>query len=190
MLEKNLSALTLGPSEHMVLKFRKHWFVLLQKSLGTAVSVILVPLILASIAYSGLDLSTLLPPSLTTFLTLWWLLVVWLALAIIWTNYYLDLWLVTDKRLISVDQTGLFYREVTTLPFANVQDVTIEQRGILQTLLNFGTLTVQTAGPTTNNMIIRGVARPNVVRDKIIAQCELLKKAQTAPPASVPHPAL
>ena len=183
MLEKNLSALTLGPSEHMVLKFRKHWFVLLQRSLGTAVSVIFVPLILATIAYSGLDLSTLLPPSLTTFLTLWWLLVVWLALAIIWTNYYLDLWLVTDKRLISVDQTGLFYREVTTLPFANVQDVTIEQRGILQTLLNFGTLTVQTAGPTTNNMIIRGVARPNVVRDKIIAECELLKKAQTAPPA-------
>src|SRR3989338_10610115 len=106
MLEKNLSALTLGPSEHMVLKFRKHWFVLLQKSLGTAVSVILVPLILATIAYSGLDLSMLLPPSLTTFLTLWWLLVVWLALAIIWTNYYLDLWLVAAKRLLSVDQTG------------------------------------------------------------------------------------
>src|SRR3989344_4159153 len=99
MLEKNLSALTLEMNERTVLKFRKHWFVLLQRSIGTVVSVIFVPLILATIAYSGLDLSSLLPLSLTTFLTLWWLLVVWLALAIIWTNYHLDPSLVTDKRL-------------------------------------------------------------------------------------------
>lgn len=173
---KNLAALKFDSGEHVVLKFRKHWFVLVRDSIGTALSVFLPPLVLILAPWAGLNILEAIPPSLVTFIIFWWLLVVWLALSVIWTNYYLDLWLVTDKRLVSVDQAGLFYREVTTLSLVNVQDVTVEQYGVIETLLNFGTLTVQTAGPTTNNMSILGVARPNAIRDKIVKQCELRKE--------------
>lgn len=183
----DLQAVRMHPDEHAVLKFRKHWFILFRDALGTALSVFLPPLALVVLALVGIDLRGAFSPTLVTFVTFWWLLIIWLALAVIWTNYYLDLWLVTDKRLISVDQSGLFKREVTTLSFSNIQDVTVEQYGVLQTLLNFGTLTVQTAGPTTNNMSIRGVAQPSKIRDNILKQCERMKMHATAMPPSAEH---
>ena len=69
-----------------------------------------------------------------------------------------------------------------TFPFANIQDVTIEQRGVLETLLNFGTVTVQTAGPTTKNMVVVGVARPNAVRDVIVREAEGWRRRNSSHP--------
>ncbi len=173
---QSFSAVRLGSEESAVLKFRKHWFVLFSESLGTLLSAFMPMIILLLAALTGFDVLATLSAPVAAFLNFWWLLVVWLALSVIWTNYYLDLWIVTEKRLISVDQTGLFEREVTTLSLSNVQDVTVEQHGIIQTLLNFGTVTVQTAGPTTHNMTIRGVARPSSIRDSIVKQCEKWKE--------------
>ncbi|PJE65121.1 hypothetical protein COU91_03330 [Candidatus Saccharibacteria bacterium CG10_big_fil_rev_8_21_14_0_10_47_8] len=58
--------------------------------------------------------------------------------------------LVTDKNLIQIVQRGLFSRKVSRLSMANVEDASAEQRGILATILNYGTLTVQTAGEREN----------------------------------------
>lgn len=58
--------------------------------------------------------------------------------------------LVTDKNLIQVTQRGLFSRKVSRLSMANVEDASAEQRGILATILNYGVLTVQTAGEREN----------------------------------------
>jgi uncharacterized membrane protein YdbT with pleckstrin-like domain len=58
--------------------------------------------------------------------------------------------LVTDKNLIQVVQRGLFARKVSRLSMANVEDASAEQRGILATILGYGTLTVQTAGEREN----------------------------------------
>ena len=168
---EKLQAFKVDSTENVVLKFRKHWWILLRDVIGT---------IFAGIFVAGVGV-TLVGITATTdfrivagvyFGVVLWLVIVWLAVAVIWTNYYLDLWLITDKRLVSVDQTGLFKREVTTLPFTNVQDVTLEQYGILQTLLNFGTLRVHSAGPTSRNMSIYGVAQPSLIRDTIIKQME------------------
>ncbi|HEY4488516.1 MAG TPA: PH domain-containing protein [Candidatus Paceibacterota bacterium] len=175
-MTRSLATFKLDPQEHVLLKFRKHWFVLLRDSIGTALSVFLPPLALTAAQWMGFDIFSAIPSSLITFVTFWWMLIVWLALSVIWTNYYLDLWLVTEKRLVSVDQTGLFYREVTTLSLATVQDVTVEQYGLVETFLNFGTVTVQNAGPTTNNMTIIGVADPGSIRDGILKRCDLQKQ--------------
>ncbi len=177
-MTRGLAAFKLDPEEHIVLKFRKHWFVFLRDSIGTAFSVFLPLLALAAAQWMGFDTFSAISPALIIFINFWWLLVVWLALSVIWTNYYLDLWLVTDKRLISVDQTGLFYREVTVLSLSSIQDVTVEQYGLIETFLNFGTVTVQNAGPTTNNMSIVGIADPGSIRNSILKQCDLQKQAR------------
>lgn len=181
----NVQAFRLDGGEHMVLKFRKHWLILLRDSIGTIafglLPLLALPLIAPLLALLGVT-SALFPASFIAFLYAWWLLMVWLALSVIWTNYYLDLWLVTDKRIVSIDQLGLFNRTVTTFPFANIQDVTVEQHGIFQTLLNFGTVTVQTAGPTTKNMVIVGVARPSRVRDTIVHETEGWRRRNSTRP--------
>jgi len=169
---KNLQAFRLDSEERVVLKFRKHWFILLRDSIGTALAALVPALALVLAAWANTSILSAMPASVISFIQFWWLLIVWLALSVIWTNYYLDLWMITDKRIVSVDQTGLFSRKVTVLPFGSVQDVTVEQHGIIQTFLNFGTVKVQTAGPTAENMTIVGVAKPAAVRDKIIEETE------------------
>ena len=68
---------------------------------------------------------------------------------VLWTDYYLDVWLITTERLIDIQQRGLFDRTISELSLNNVQDVTIEIRGIIPTLLKFGNLKVQTASEST-----------------------------------------
>lgn len=168
---EKLQAFKVDTAENVALKFRKHWWMLFRDIIGTIFAGIFV----AGVAVTLVGVTAATDFNIVAgayFGVMLWLLIVWLAIAVIWTNYYLDLWLITDKRLVSVDQVGLFRRKVTTLPFTNVQDVTVEQHGVLQTLLNFGTVKVHSAGPTGENMTIRGVARPAAIRDELIKLCE------------------
>lgn len=58
--------------------------------------------------------------------------------------------IVTDRNITQILQFGLFSRKVSQLNIVNVEDVTSEQRGILQTSLNYGVLKIETAGEQAN----------------------------------------
>jgi len=58
--------------------------------------------------------------------------------------------LVTDRSLVQILQKSLFIRKISRLSMSNVEDVTAEERGILSTILNYGTVVVQTAGTLDN----------------------------------------
>ena len=75
--------------------------------------------------------------------------------------------LVTDKSLVQVMQKTLFIRKVSRLSMSNVEDVNEEQRGILASIFNYGTLTVQTAG-TEDNFIFSLCPNPAGLADRII----------------------
>ena len=62
------------------------------------------------------------------------------------TDYYLDTWIVTNERIINIEQQGLFSRVVSTLHLNQVQDTTAETTGFLATILSYGDVHVQTAG--------------------------------------------
>lgn len=76
--------------------------------------------------------------------------------------------IITDQSLVAVVQQALFARKISRLSMSNVEDVTAEQRGILASMLNFGTLTIQTAGQE-DNFIFPFCPRPNDVADQILA---------------------
>jgi len=63
-----------------------------------------------------------------------------------WLDYYLDVAIITNERIVDIDQEGLFNRKVSELHFSKVQDATAEVKGIMRTMLNFGDVQVQTAG--------------------------------------------
>lgn len=75
--------------------------------------------------------------------------------------------LVADRSLVQVLQKSLFIRNVSRLSMSNVEDVTAEQRGILATIFNFGTLTVQTAGEE-DNFIFPTCPDPNKFAHEIL----------------------
>ncbi|MFH1867289.1 MAG: PH domain-containing protein [Patescibacteria group bacterium] len=92
---------------------------------------------------------------------------VWVFFWTAWVDYYLDVWLVTNERIISVEQKGLFNRLRSELRLSRVEDVTTEVRGILPTVLHFGDITIQTAG-MEQNAVFKSVPQPYKVAERII----------------------
>ena len=108
-------------------------------------------------------------------------------------NYYLSLQIVTNKRLIDVDQRGIFSREVNELPIEKIEDVTHKQTGLLQSLFNYGTISVQSAAEisTTNSpsqaitsgFVFENVSHPSEVQsiiNNLFHQNQTLKQHQNA----------
>lgn len=75
--------------------------------------------------------------------------------------------IVTDENVTQILQIGLFRRKISELSMHNVEDVTAEQHGILQTLLNYGTLRIETAGEQ-NNFIFVYCPNPNAYAKAIL----------------------
>lgn len=55
--------------------------------------------------------------------------------------WYLDVVIVTDERLIDIDQSGLFRKSVRTIAWATIRDVQYQQSGVWSTLWNYATIT-------------------------------------------------
>jgi len=82
-------------------------------------------------------------------------------------DFYLDIWIITNDRIIDVEQFGLFSRTISELELYQIQDVTTDIRGIFATFLDYGTVTVKTAS-TNTDIIFHMVPRPNAVRRRLL----------------------
>jgi uncharacterized membrane protein YdbT with pleckstrin-like domain len=108
-------------------------------------------------------------------LTLIYYLFLWLFAFIVWIDYYYDLWLITDQRLLDIEQKGFFSRVVSELDLKRIQDITSEVHGILPTLFEFGSIHIQTAGEK-NRFILESVPHPVTIRRKIVKLYERARK--------------
>lgn len=61
-------------------------------------------------------------------------------------DYYLDVWIVTSRRIINIEQKGLFNRMISEHELDKIQDVSAQQKGIWQTFFTYGNVNIQTAG--------------------------------------------
>lgn len=79
-------------------------------------------------------------------------------------DYFLDVWIVTDQRIINIEQRGMFNREIAEHDLGKIQDVSGMQKGFWQTFFSYGDVHVQTAGEI-QRFIFRQVDNPfDVVR--------------------------
>jgi hypothetical protein len=62
--------------------------------------------------------------------------------------YWGNSWTVTSDSLTQVKQTSLFNKQSSELSLANLEDITVDQKGFLASVLNFGTLRAETAAAT------------------------------------------
>lgn len=159
--------ITFENDEQILKEVRVHWFLV-----ATKVLVIIVCALIPGIAYRLLEteVTTFIPEEILHILTLLylvWLLLLWMALFSIWTNYYLDVWTITTRRVIMVDQRGLFSRFTGSFRFEKLQDITVTVSGIIPTLLRYGTLELQTASDD-NDFRIHGIPDPELVKALIL----------------------
>jgi uncharacterized membrane protein YdbT with pleckstrin-like domain len=65
-------------------------------------------------------------------------------------DYYLDVDIVTNRRIVDIEQNGLFKRKISELSIDQVEDVSATVYGFFPTLLHFGDVDIQTAGSRPN----------------------------------------
>lgn len=156
--------LNLDPNETIVLEVHRHWYVLMPR-MCLVFFLAIAPAIFSSVlsATTPVHISELLFSS-STFIYMLWLLLLWISFFITWTNYYLDVWFVTEKRIISIDQVSIFHRRISNLRFDKIQDVSIEMKGVMQTMLKFGDIHIRTAGDASENFFFKNAENPDDVR--------------------------
>ncbi|MFA5889132.1 MAG: PH domain-containing protein [Candidatus Paceibacterota bacterium] len=161
-------ALHLESDEHVVFEVRKHWIVFV----GYATVLLfaaLLPIILFKIVeifipeFFNINFYGNKYALFLFFYTLW-LLFLWISFFVEWTKYYLDVWYVTEKRIIIIDQKNIFHREVSNLRFDRIQDVTLDVQGFIPTFLKFGNIRVQTASENSQEFNMTTVRHPEEVR--------------------------
>ena len=95
----------------------------------------------------------------------------WLFLFQLFLDYYLDSWIVTNKRIINIEQTGLFGRTVSELRLYRIQDVTATVNGFSNTMFNYGDVQIQTAGEV-EHFVFEQIPHPNQISKTILELSE------------------
>lgn len=88
-----------------------------------------------------------------------------------WFVYNNHLYILTNQRVIIIEQKGLFGRKITEAELEKIQNMTVEVRGAVGTLLNFGDITLRTAG-IDPVMVMINVDNPYEIQQKIIKHCK------------------
>jgi|JI10StandDraft_1071094.scaffolds.fasta_scaffold00670_7 uncharacterized membrane protein YdbT with pleckstrin-like domain len=142
-----MSTIHLEQDEKEVLVVRKSLFVFILQTIGFLFLAIIVPKLISFITTHYIAISfageaAFIPP----FLRATWYLFIWVFYFLRLTDFFLDMWIVTNKRIVDVNQRGLFSRNIATLSLDKIEDVTVDVNGIFPTFLGYGTISVQTAG--------------------------------------------
>jgi len=159
----------LEADEEVLKVLRKHWFIIVTE-LFAVFCMFLIPFFLLfvialfpnTLNFLSLEIDNL--PALVSYGLAAWSLIVLMSGFAIWTHYYLDLWIITDRRIILVDQIHFFNRNVSMIRLERLQDINVSVSGIIPTLLNFGTIKVQSAGAHASHFKTAGLPDPRNVQ--------------------------
>jgi membrane protein YdbS with pleckstrin-like domain len=153
--------------EQIKLLLRRHWFTLVPPVLKRFV-IIFLPFLILFFLFPSFILKSI----FFSILFLLWFVMGISAILYEWIIWYYDIYIITNKRIIDIDQKTLFSRSVAEASLDKVQDVTFEIDGVIPTFLNYGDVSVQTAG-AEEVVNLEEVHDPREVQGKIM---ELQKK--------------
>jgi len=167
----------LEDDEQLLSIVRRHWFVFLLRILSV-VSMAFAPFIIFLILSFFEPLSTMIGTALSAFsdqilfVSALWLLVAWMRLAHEWTDQYLDLWVVTDRRIISINQETMFVRSVGSFRLERLQDMNIIIPGFLATMFDYGDIEAQTASGSEEEFQVRNLPKPRELKSLILESAD------------------
>lgn len=138
--------LTLAPNETILLVMRRHWIVFAGPTFSFFALLILPPIaLLVAPNYIPALSEPGLRPVVNFFLALYTMALL-AAMLVVWLSYYLDVWIITNQRIIDIEQFTIFHREVSEISLDRIQNVTVEIPGFIATFLGFGNIKIHTAG--------------------------------------------
>jgi hypothetical protein len=154
-------------NEKIYLVIRQHWFVLFVRFFFLSVMAGLLTFVWI---WSEKTLGSGLPDLAILILDLLYfsaMLALLLGAFLVGVFYYLHLQIITDMRMVDVDQISLFRRNVSEIFIENVEEPTSRAHGFLATVFDYGDVTVQTSGAQIE-FVFERVPYPEAIKKLIL----------------------
>jgi len=164
------------PNEKILKVIRNYIFLLIQK-VAMFLFLIILPLIffyLILFPNAGFMGSELAYPLIILGTSIYYLFI-WIFFFFSFIDYYLDVWIITNERIIDIEQRGFFSRIISEHKLFRIQDVNSEVHGIFPTLFRFGEVHVQTAGAVPKFQFHQ-IPYPEKIRDTVIKLAQRKRK--------------
>jgi hypothetical protein len=163
--------------EKIHLVFRQHWLVLTWKIL---VWVLFIVILIGGDYLIGKYVPIVKQNPYIKYYNLFkvlYLMFSMLGLLIIWVMYYLNYQIITNERIVDIDQTSLLHHRISELHLSKIEDVTAESKGIFQTFFDYGNVFIQTAGETERFEFLK-VPSPTYISKMIMDLYEQLPDSE------------
>jgi len=147
----HVDSIKLEPGEKILIQTRRHWFYIVSQ-IATVVALALTPLIvflfinalLTSQIAGGVHLSEYVAQFLYFY---------FLILILAW---------------ILLNQKGFFWRNVASFRLERLQDMNVEVNGLIATMLDYGTIEVETAGNADEQFKAHHIPSPGHIKSIIL----------------------
>lgn len=156
--------------EEVVFVNRRHPWVLAGAGF---ISIVVIIILILSILFFGLA-------HFTSFLIVAMVLFFLLFGFYQWFVYNNYLYILTNQRIIIIEQSGLFTRKIIETELEKIQNMTVEVKGPIKTILNFGDIIIRTAGVDPTIQLVN-VENPYEVQQKIIKYCKNYTESRVRP---------
>jgi len=137
--------LTSKDGEKVEIMIRKHWIMDLKVAIIVLLAYIIPAMIFAALIIIYWPNSIDKWGGLGSVIVIFYLLYAGLTLYIKWLNEELDILVVTNFRLINLEQVTFMERTVSETNLMQIQDVKGIEKGVIGNLLHYGDLQIQTA---------------------------------------------
>lgn len=146
--------------EHFQFFFRKHWVKFIQPILFSAPVGLLILVILMFLGRLTLLVDHELVRAFYVYFTLIISVGFFLLTSLQLVNFYFNMVIVTDTRIIIVKKTCFMKNDSDAIDLTKIQDIAVESHGILRNYLRYGRLiiTLSTSAPP---LVIRYVPDPH-----------------------------
>ena len=145
------------PDEDVVFLKKRHPWVLART--GFIVLILVIILVVAIVVFGFSNVSSIIIIGIIIFGLIY--------IGYSWFLFNNYLYILTNQRIIIIEQSGLFSRKISETELDKIQNVTVEVKGPTQTFMNFGDIKITTAGIVPETMI-ENIEDPYKIQQEII----------------------
>jgi hypothetical protein len=154
-------------NEDILLVIRKHPIVYARLIFIYTVMLVMPVVLLLWVIFSFYNLTQETETIILIFASEYFLFVLAFTL-ITWLNEEFDMFIITNERLIDITQVSFLQRTVASTPLIHIQDATSDVDGFFATILNYGTVRVETAGASEYTFSMEKAPNPSALARKIL----------------------
>lgn len=100
-----------------------------------------------------------------------------LNIAYNYADWYYDVFILTNKDLISLNWKGIFNKEVVRLDYRDLESVQANTKGVSQSIFHFGRLEVESANEVTD-IIMKDARKPLEAQQNILKMKDYMRQVE------------